>query len=88
MNKKTIDIIYKWTLRVSYARAIILGIVFISFALVLLITDYKITTNAGFNVFLIIFLSLLGIVFIIVGLFQKAETEYGIRNKWHEKEIE
>ncbi|ARV08869.1 hypothetical protein BTO05_04160 [Winogradskyella sp. PC-19] len=88
MNKKTIDTIYKWTLRFYYIRTLLAGIICICFSVILIITDYKISKKEDFNLFIIIFSAILGIVFLLIGLFQKTETEFGIRNKWHEKYIE
>lgn len=88
LNKKTIDTIYKWTLRFYYARVLLAGIAAICFCIVLILSDYRVSEKEDFNLFIIIISGILGVIFLVVGLFQKAETEYGIRNKWHEKEIE
>lgn len=88
MNKKTIDTIYKWTLRFYYARILIIGISLIGLCLVGLFTDYLYSEHNDFNLFLCIIFGLLGIILFIIGLFRKTETEYGIRNNWHEKDPE
>lgn len=87
MNKKTINTIYKWTLRFYYARILLLGIVAICFSLVLMISDYKISKNEDFNLFILIITLVLGLVFLLIGLFKKVGIEHGLRKKWHEKDI-
>ena len=88
MNKKTINTVYKWTLRILYARLLIIGISGICFCIVLIITDYEITERKELNTFLTVLSGLFGLIFLAIGLYSKAETEYGIRNKWHEKDLE
>lgn len=88
MNKKTINIVYKWWLRVLYARLVLAGISGICFCIVLIITDYKIVERKELNTFLTVLAGLFGLIFLIIGLYSKIETEYGIRNKWHEKDLE
>jgi len=88
LNKKTINIIYKWTLRFYYARLLILGITSLCFCLVLFFTDYKVTDKKDFNTFIMVISGLLGLIFLLVGFYSQAQTEYGIRNNWHKKDIE
>lgn len=88
MNKKLIDNIYKWTLRFYYARILFLGIALICFSLTLLFTDFKIISQGEFNLFLIITTGIIGVILLIIGLLNKVETEHGIRNKWHEKDMD
>ena len=88
MNKKTINTIYKWWLRFLYARILIAGICGVCFSIILIITDYKITDRKELNTFITVLSGLFGLIFIAIGLYSKAETEYGIRNKWHEKDLE
>jgi hypothetical protein len=54
----------------------------------MIITDYKITGRKELNTFLTVLSGLFGLIFLAIGLYSKTETEYGIRNKWHEKDIE
>ncbi len=58
------------------------------FSITLLITDYKVSELPDLNLFLIILLAILGIVFLIVGLLQQAHTEIGIRDKKHENDLD
>ena len=88
MNRNTINNIYKWTLRFYYFRTLLLGVGMLCFSFTLIITDYKIAERDALNMFFIIFLGFLGLIFIIVGLLQKAHTEIGIRAKKHEEEID
>ncbi len=85
MNKKTINNIYKWWLRFLYTRILIAGVFGTCFSIILIITDYKITDHKELNTFLTFLTGLFGLIFIVIGLYSKTETEYGIRNKWHEK---
>ncbi|EDP70207.1 hypothetical protein FBALC1_11757 [Flavobacteriales bacterium ALC-1] len=64
---------------------LIAGISGICFCIILIITDYKITGRKELNTFLAVLFGLFGLIFLVIGLYSKTETEYGIRNKWHEK---
>lgn len=65
-----------------------MGIIALCFSLVLLFTDYRVSDKNDFNTFIIVISGFLGLIFTFIGLYSKTETEYGIRNKWHEKELE
>ncbi|WP_339624418.1 hypothetical protein [uncultured Winogradskyella sp.] len=88
MNKNSINILYKWWLRVLYARILVIGIGVLCFALVLIITDYKASSKPEFNTFITIICTLLGVIICAIGLFYKTETEHKIGKKLHEKDLE
>lgn len=88
MNKKTIDTLYKWILRFFYARILILGISLICFAIVLIVSDYRVAKKAELNTFIAVISGFIGLILFVIGIVYKTETEYGIRNKWHEKDLD
>ena len=67
---------------------LILGITAICFSLVLIFTDYKVSDKKDFNTFITFISGLLGLILLFIGLYSQAETEHGIRNKLHEKDLE
>ncbi|TCK68936.1 hypothetical protein DFQ05_0446 [Winogradskyella wandonensis] len=69
-------------------RVLLLGIAAICFSIILMISDYKISEREDLNLFITIISFVLGAIFLLIGLFQKVETEYGIRNNWHKKDID
>jgi len=88
LNNNTINIIYKWILRFYYLRVLIIGIVLLCFSLTLFFSNYKISVNHGLNLFLMVICGILGLSLFIIGLIKKSETEFGVKNKWHEEDIE
>ncbi|MBU2938874.1 hypothetical protein KO494_04890 [Lacinutrix sp. C3R15] len=81
MNKKKIDIVYKWYLRFRYFRILCIGAALISFSIGLFISDYSIINKPGFDIFISILTLLLGIIFSFIGLYYRVETENGIQEK-------
>jgi hypothetical protein len=71
-----------------YARVLLFGISMLCLCFIFLFTDYKISDREDLNIFITVMCGLFGLILLFIGLFYKAETEHGIRNKWHEKNIE
>ena len=88
MNKKIINTIYKWFLRISYLKTLILGIILICFALTVFLTDYQISSIDSLSIFITIISAIVGLVLTIIGIIQHKEIEYGIKQDWHKKDID